>query len=95
MPIWFFLISTPAAAPASSTTSNITAIAGGSGVGAVVIVGLLIVVIWCWKKDKCRRNGTITEKNEMYGQAQDYEEYDKDDYDTRIVDSNYMYEYDS
>ena len=60
-----------------------------------MIIGLLIVVIWCWRKGKCQRNGTITEKNEMYGQAQDYEEYDKDDYDTRIVDSNYMYEYDS
>ena len=28
----------------------------------------------------------------MYGQAANYEEYDKDAYDTRVVDNNYMYE---
>ena len=27
----------------------------------------------------------------MYGATQDYDEYDKDDYDTKVIDDNYMY----
>ena len=37
----------------------------------------------------------MVEENEMYGPAQEYDQYDKDAYDTRVVDNNDdYYEYD-
>ena len=34
----------------------------------------------------------VVERNEMYGEPTDYYQYDKDAYDTRVVDTNYMYD---
>ena len=69
-------------------------IVGGSVAGVVVVIAIIATAICCVKKGKCAscgRNPTIVEANEMYGVPQDYYLYDKDTYDTRIVDNNYMY----
>ena len=58
----------------------------------LVVISILVISLLLWRRGKCRRNVTIEERNEMYGQAANYEEYDKDAYDTRVVDNNYMYE---
>ena len=34
----------------------------------------------------------VVERNEMYGEPTDYYQYDKDAYDTKVVDTNYMYD---
>ena len=67
---------------------------GGSIAGLVLVIFTMTVTIWCWKKGKCpccKRNFTVVEENEMYGAPQNYDEYDKDDYDTKVIDDNYMY----
>ena len=71
-------------------------IVGGSIAGLVLVIFIMAATIWCWKRDKCSccQSSTVVEENEMYGAAQDYDEYDKDDYDTKVIDDNYMY-YDS
>ena len=38
------------------------------------------------------RNGEVVEENSMYGVTADYEEYDQDNYDTRAVDNNDLYD---
>ena len=64
----------------------------GGCVAGVVLVGLIMgVTIWCWKKGKCKRSTTVVENNEMYGAPQTYYEYDKDAYDTKVVDNNNYY----
>ena len=70
------------------TDSDIPEIVGSS-VAGVVLVGLIMAVtIYFWKKGKCERSTTVVENNEMYGAAQTYDEYDKDAYDTKVVDNN-------
>ena len=56
----------------------------------------MVITIYCCKKGKCSccKNSTVVEENEMYGAPQDYDEYDKDNYQTKVIDDNYMY-YDS
>ena len=64
--------------------------------GLVLIISILAAAIWCLRKKKCfccKRNATVIEKNEMYGAPKDYYEYDKDAYNTKVVDNNdYYYE---
>ena len=67
---------------------TIKKIVGGS-VADVVLLGLIMAVtIYCWRKGKCERITTVVENNEMYGAPQTYDEYDKDAYDTKVVDYN-------
>ena len=40
----------------------------------------------------CRKNAAVVEENSMYGVTADYEEYDQDNYDTRAVDNNDLYD---
>ena len=67
----------------------------GGCVAGVVLVGLIMgVTIWFWKKGKCsscKINTTVVENNVMYGAPQTYYEYDKDAYDTKVVDNNEDY----
>ena len=71
-------------------------IVGGSLAGVVLVALIMGVTIWCWRKGKCsycQRSTTVIEENEMYGAPADYDEYDKDAYDTKIVENNdYYYE---
>ena len=68
-------------------------IAGLSSAGLVLFLVTIIIVFCCWKK-KCS-DSAVVEENEMYGPAQEYDQYDKDAYDTRVVDNNDdYYEYD-
>ena len=73
--------------------TELPAIVGGSAAGLIVII--IIVTTWCFKTNKytcCKRNSMVIEENEMYGKVTDYYQYDKDAYDTKIVDNNYIYE---
>ena len=73
--------------------NQISEIVGGSIAGLGLVIFTMVVTIYCWKKGKCPccKNSTVVEENEMYGAPQDYDEYDKDDYDTKVIDDNYMY----
>ena len=65
----------------------------GVSAAALLIAAIIIAGVCCWKKDKCccwRRDSEVVEENEMYGQG-DYAQYDKDAYDTKIVDGNDYY----
>ena len=71
-------------------------IAGVSVAAAGVVVLVIIVAcsVWCWKTGKCckcKKNESVIEKNEMYGRPVDYNQYDKDEYDTKAVDNNDYY----
>ena len=68
-------------------------IAGLSAAVALVLIVSIISGVFCWKMDKCscwRKDSEMVEENEMYGQG-DYAQYDKDAYDTKIVDDNDYY----
>ena len=68
-------------------------IVGLSAAGLVLVIVTTVIAIFCWKK-KCS-DSAVVEVNEMYGPAQEYDQYDKDAYDTRVVDNNDdYYEYD-
>ena len=68
-------------------------IVGLSAAGLVLVIVTIVIAICCWKK-KCS-DSAVVEENEMYGPAQEYDQYDKDAYDTRVVDNNDdYYEYD-
>ena len=76
--------------------NQISEIVGGSIAGLVLVIFTMVITIYCCKKGKCSccKNSTVVEENEMYGAPQDYDEYDKDNYQTKVIDDNYMY-YDS
>ena len=59
-------------AAATSSTSSVPAIAGGSAAGFLVIAIIIIVGCWCWRRGKCpRRNDENVEANEIYGGQED------------------------
>ena len=65
-------------------------VVGGSVAGLVLIIVIMVVAVWCrWKKN----SKVVIENNEMYGPPADYDQYDKDAYDTKVLDNNdYYYE---
>ena len=69
----------------------IAAIVGGSAAG-LVLIAVILVAVWCWKKGKCQQNSSIVEMNSMYGAPEDDYQYAKDQYDTRVTDNNDYYD---
>ena len=47
---------------------------------------------WCGCLPCVGPSPAVVEENELYGAGQEYEQYDQDNYDTRVVDSNYRYD---
>ena len=65
-------------------------IVGGSVAGLVLIIVIMAVAVWCRRKQNSK---VVIENNEMYGPPSDYDQYDKDAYDTKVLDNNdYYYE---
>ena len=65
----------------------------GVSAAALVLAAIIIAGVCCWQMDKCscwRKDSEVMEENEMYGEG-DYAQYDKDAYDTKIVDDNDYY----
>ena len=56
----------------------------------IFVVIVTIIIVWYLKKRSSRRE--IIDKNDQYGHQDDYYEYEKDDYNTKVTDSNYMYD---
>ena len=73
----------------SSKTTSVPLIVGVSATGLLVIV-IIIVIVWYMRK----RNGRceIIDENDQYGNREDYYEYEKDDYNTKVTDCNSMYD---
>ena len=77
-------------APNDSSDVPITEIVGGSVAGFVLIIVIMVVAVWCRRK---KNSKVVIENNEMYGPPADYDQYDKDAYDTKVLDNNdYYYE---
>ena len=57
----------------------------GASAGGLVVVGIIIGAVWCFKK-RCSRSGLV-EKNEIYGEQEDYYE----DENTIVTDRNQLY----
>ena len=74
-----------------SDDDDVPEIVGGSVAGVVLVALIMAVTIYFWRKGKCRRSTTVVENNEMYGAPQTYDEYDKDAYDTKVVENNEYY----
>ena len=77
---------------------------GGSVPTVLIVVvstgGLLLIVaicaaVWCRRSGNCApacsSNTEVVEQNEAYGAPKDYYQYDKDAYDTKVVDNNEDY----
>ena len=72
----------------STSSTHIAEIVGGSVAGLVLIIVIMAVAVWCKKNSR-----VVIENNEMYGPPADYDQYDKDAYDTKVLDNNdYYYE---
>ena len=70
------------------TSSSLPLIAGASA-GGFVVVGIIIGTVWCFNKRNS--DSEIVEKNEMYGNQEDYYEDEKAEYYTKVTDNNQMY----
>ena len=56
--------------------------------GGLVVICFILGTVWCFKK---RKSSEIVEKNEMYGNHEEYYEYEKAEYNTKVTDNNQMY----
>ena len=67
----------------------------GVSTGGLLLIVAICAAVWCWRSGHCApacsRNTEVVEQNEAYGAPKDYYEYDKDAYDTRVVDNNEDY----
>ena len=91
--------------PQSTASPKLNNDSEGGSVPTVLIAvvstgGLLLIVaicaaVWCRRSGNCApacsRNMEVVEKNEAYGAPKDYYQYDKDAYDTKVVDNNEDY----
>ena len=78
----------------STATTPVEVIVLSSATGLVVLVIIISGSFWCWKTGKCcefKKNDSVIEQNEMYGTAVDYNQYEQDAYDTKVVDNNDYY----
>ena len=52
----------------------------------------------CWRLGRCPCSAgdqAVVESNELYGQDEEYEEYEQGNYDTKVMDQNQLYDDDS
>ena len=63
----------------------------GVSTGGLLLIVAICAAVWCWRSGTCSRNTEVVEQNEAYGAPKDYYEYDKDAYDTKVVDNNEDY----
>ena len=67
----------------------------GVSTGGLLLIVAICAAVWCWRSGHCApacsRNTEVVEQNEAYGAPKDYYEYDKDAYDTKVVDNNEDY----
>ena len=75
-----------------AAASSVPLIAGVSAGGLLLIAIVTIIIVW-YLKDRNSSGVEIVEKNDQYGTREDYyDEYEKDDYNTKVTDNNYMYD---
>ena len=63
--------------------------------GGLLLIVAICAAVWCRRSGNCApacsRNTEVVEQNEAYGAPKDYYQYDKDAYDTKVVDNNEDY----
>ena len=78
----------------STSSASPTPVIVGCSVAALLIIVIVASSLWCWKTGKCckyKKNESVIEQNEMYGTPVDYNQYEHDAYDTKVVDNNDYY----
>ena len=63
--------------------------------GGLLLIVAICAAVWCRRSGNCApacsSNTEVVEQNEAYGAPKDYYQYDKDAYDTKVVDNNEDY----
>ena len=67
-----------------STSTYVPLIFGVSAASLLVIMIIIVIVLYLWKRNS---RGEVIDKNDQYGNREDYYEYEKDNYNTKVTDS--------
>ena len=73
-------------------SDQIPVIAGSAAAGLLVLL-ITAASVWCWRAGKCcgRGDSEVVEANEMYGQEEYYDYYEKEDQGSKVKDYNDCY----
>ena len=89
----FYRCSTTTATETESNKSDQVLMIAGSAVAGLLVLLITAASVWCWRAGKCccRGDSEVVEANEMYGQEEYYDYYEKEDQGSKVKDYNDCY----